>query len=602
MTEPPTMSMNLLDLPNELLLQILSPNNGLSPDDIYHTAFVSHRLLSLALPLFLAAEGIKNPEYETSVYVLRWTREDLVSSARRPNVLSALNLSSSITGMQHFRCFFQDPDTKSLLNSLQHTYHLPGAITRVSQFISRLERIEKAEIYLIWDQYFVKREQKITDISFGDLKEWTKAFARMLNLIVERGCTSLTIQYDPAILPAFRFRLGGPMQKAISYLIPRDKEPAQLRWEFENLHGSDKYVQLEVDLAARLTPAAQVVQAISSLCIHSPALLLPPFIAWTTSLIRTQKSLTSISFACITFPQGIWATVLPAIADAASTRLTELKFYHNCPHLESQDLLNFIYSFPNLTHLSVDRTFRARFQQTKASGSSKGLFHSQLSSQFQTVPGFLRLMELRAPVELVSLLMGPSFDPSNPTSLPFPSLQALTVYPSSLLIHPPSYIKSILLVNHLLDAIRQRPFAPTLLLSLDAQMEFTDFRPVSRYIQNVNQHAEFQRALWETLSAHEIAQLTEHGPAPHIAFDHPTNVILYKFHSQPPDQTPRALCIWLKTLFPRVERLTFTCRLDAHPQQNVDMDDDDIRGLTKELRNICPTVRSLIVGDKQYKL
>ena len=594
------MSMSLLDLPNELLLHILSRPNGLSTRDIYHLALVSRQLLALALPLFLAAEGIKNPEYETSVYVLRWAREDLVS-ARPPNVLSALNLMPAIIGVQHFRCFFQDPDTKSLRNSLQHTYHLPGAITRVAQFISRLERIEKAEIYLIWDQYFVKREKNITDISFGDLKEWTKAFARMPNLIVERGCTSLTIQYDPAILPAFRFRPAGPVQKAISYLIPRDKEPAQLRWEFENLQGGDKSAQLEIDLTARLTPAAQAVQTIYSLCIHSPALLLPPFITWTTSLMRTQKSLMSISFACITFQPDIWATVLPAIADAASTRLTELKFHHNCPHLESQDLLNFIYSFPNLTHLSVDRTFRARFQH-KSSGSGKGLFHSQLASQFQTVPKFLRLTKLRAPVELVSLLMGPSFDPTNPTSLPFPNLQALTVYPSSLLIHPPSYIKSILLVNHLFDAVHQRPFSPTLLMSLDAQMEFTDFGPVSRYIQNVNQHAEFQRALWETLSALEIAQLTEHGPVPHIAFDHPTNVILHKFHSQPPEQTPRALCVWLKTLFPRVDRLTFTCRLDAQPQQNVDMDEGDILGLIKELRHICPSVRSLVVGDRRYEL
>ncbi len=136
-----------------------------------------------------------------------------------PNILSALNLMPAMTGIQHFRCFFQDPDTKSLRNSLQHTYHLPGAITRVAQFISRLERIEKAEIFLIWDQYFVKREKNITDISFGDLKEWSKAFARMLNLIVERGCNSLTIQYDPAVLPAFRFRPAGPVQKAISYCI-----------------------------------------------------------------------------------------------------------------------------------------------------------------------------------------------------------------------------------------------------------------------------------------------------------------------------------------------------------------------------------------------
>lgn len=598
MTEPAE-CLNLLDLPNELLLQIISLGHDISPEDIYNIALVSRRLLYLGLPLFLAAHGIRNPTEETLLYVLRWTRHDL-SSARQPHVLSALNLLRSLTQIKYLKCFFQDPDTKSLRNTFQHMHHLPDAIQHVSRFIKRLEHIDHVDIYLVWDQYFILRTQKISDISSSDFKDWVKAFGQMLNYILERGCTSLTVQYDPSLLPAFHFRHSGKMHKAIAYLT-RETEPSQLRWEFESAIGKDKLALSEIDLAARLSPSARTSKSITHLSVHSPALLLPPFINWTTSLIQTHHNLTSISFACITFQKDIWAVVLPAIAEAASTRLKELKFFHNCPHLESHDLLQFICCFPNLSILSIDRTFRARFQHFRP-WTSRGVFSAQSHSSEHIIPRFVLLKKLRAPVELVSLLLGPPILPGHAIPLlTFPNLEELTVYPSSLLIHPPSYITSILHVNQLMEAVKIRPFSPKLLLSLDAQMEFTDFRPVARYIKNINHHGEFQRALWETLTEREIQQLTGRGPVPHIAFNHLTRLVLYKLYPQNPDQTPRSLCIWLKALFPCLERLTFTCRLDAHPQHDVTMDSIDIDHLIKELQELCPNIRHLVVGEKHFQ-
>ncbi|KAF8183687.1 hypothetical protein BJ912DRAFT_1043945 [Pholiota molesta] len=587
---------SLLDLPTELILQILAVENGLSSTDIYHVAFVSRRFLSVALRLFLINEGIQDPEEETSLYVLRWSSRNPASDGQ-PDALSALNNLPRISKIKHFRCFFQDPNAKGFRNVSQPAFRLSDAVARVSRFVEKLESIGVAEIYLVWDPYFISRDLNTTHVPFSEVKKWAEAFSSMLNAILERGCTSLTIQYDPSISPAFHFRSAGPVERVFTSLIPRE-EQFLLRWEFDQPIREAKSPSIEVNRAALLSSSAQAKQSITSLSIHSPVLLLPPFVNWTLSLLRAHHNLTSLSFAYISFAKEIWSVVLPSIADAVSTQLTELKFLRNCPHLDSVDLLQFIAHLPNLTYLSVDRTFRLRFQNFKH--ESKSVFStSSATSLSRHLPRLLRLSTLKAPVELVSILLG-----SHPLSgeynahapPPLPSLKDLTVYPSSLLIHPPSYVKSTLDVNELLKKFKSRsPYAQNLHhFALDAQMEFTDFRPVFRYLHNINTHGEFQRTLRESLSDQDVKKLTESGSALHICFDHITHLILYKFNPQHSEETPRSLCLWLHTLFPRVEQLTFTCRQDAQPIQDVHMDDDTIQCLIEALKEICHNKHKLI--------
>ncbi|KAF9472610.1 hypothetical protein BDN70DRAFT_447536 [Pholiota conissans] len=591
---PSEPAISLLDLPNELLLYILSSQNGLSSKDIYNVAFISRRLLSLSLNLFLSNEGIRNPEEETSIYVLRWSSP---ATDGQPDALAALNALPDISRIKRFRCFFQDPSAKSSRNFVQQAFDLSNAVTRVSRFVNKLRQVDVAEIYLVWDPYYVSKDKHTTDVPLNEVMRWTEAFRMMVNSILEKGCMSLTIQYDPSFLLLFHFRSTGPVQKAFSYLKSRE-DHFLLRWELEQREGKSSSV--EIDRAALLSSVAQAKQSITSLSIHSPALLTPPFVNWTLSLLHSQQNLTSLSFAYISFPKETWALVLPIIADAVSTRLTKLQFLRNCPHLDSIDLLHFIAHLPNLTSLSIDRTFRVRFQNFKS--ESKSLF-----SGTYFLPKFLRLSVLKAPVELVSILIGTNTPPPAwklNGSLSLPNLRELTVYPSSLLIHPPSYVTSSIVVNELLAKLKTRPSSRGLVFSLDAQMEFTDFQPVFSYIQNINNRREFQRALWETLSEDDVQKLTESGPGstPHICFDYISHLILYKFNPQHPDEKPRSLCLWLHTLFPRVERLTFTCRLDAQPHQDVHMDDETIQSLIKSLQEICLTVRVLVVDEKSYAI
>ncbi|KDR71557.1 hypothetical protein GALMADRAFT_271088 [Galerina marginata CBS 339.88] len=590
---------NLPDLPNELLIDILSV---LSPRDIFSASLLSRRFLHLALPLFLASHGIKDPEHELSIYVLEWNPNH-VKAANQPDALSGLGISTTISKVNHFRCFFQDLDPNGDRNSFQQALDLPHAVRRVSRFVQRLKYVGTAEIYLMWDPYFVTRERSASHVHISEIRKWTNSFGYLLNLLVVRGCTSLTVQYDPTIERPFHFRSANGVKRAFSYLshniFKRDNQASQLQWEFQGPLPEDKLSNDGVDPPV-LPSIGQVYNRINSLSIHSPALLLPPFTNWTLSLLRSHPHLTSISFAYISISKDIWSTVLPFIADAAGGKLTRLSFFRNCPNLEATDLLHFIGRFSNLRYLSVDRTFRPRLQEID---NHKSPLISPFTSNGISLLSFPHLHTLHAPAELISLLLDarPTLA-RNSSHPPLPQLKDLTVYPSSRLIHPPSYITSSLAVNSLLNRVVSQPREHEVDFSLDAQMEFTDFGPVTRYIESINTRGEFRRSVWETLSQADIQQLTKDNNIPLIAFVRVTHLLLYRFNVRYADQTPAALCLWIKILFPNLRRLTFTCQQEAYPRQEVRMEEGTIEALIKELRAGCPDVRNLVVGNKLYQL
>jgi hypothetical protein len=138
---------------------------------------------------------------------------------------------------------------------------------------------------------------------------------------------------------------------------------------------------------------------------------------------------------------------------------------------------------------------------------------------------------------------------------------------------------------------------------MDARMEFTDFGPVSRYLEMMTTRHEFQRTLWGSLSEAEVVKLTQNqkNSVPHIAFDHVTHLLLYRLVIRYPDHTPSSLCRWLK-LFPDLRRLTFTCKLDAHPMQDVGIEEETVEWLIRELKEKCPGVDVLVVGEITYEL
>ena len=591
--------LSLLDLPNELIITILS-DPVFSPTDIYVVSCLSKLLNILALPIYLSAHGIPEPEQEISLYVLDWDLYNLHSPClnlcRRcqPDTLSALNVSTNISQVKHFKCFFQDPTTKEGRNSYQEAYNLSFAVKRTARFVNRLKSVDTAEIYLVWDPYYVTvhGNKNITHVPIPEVNEWTDSFCRFLNLLVERGCTSLTVQYDipQALTPTFRFRSSNPITKTFSNVFQyvqkrRDRQAPTLHWELERPAYEGKLDSSSVE-SAPLSRLAQESNSIVALSLHSNALLLPPFVNWTLSLLYSHSSLTCITFSHLTFSEEVWTTLLPLIADAVSNRLTKLSFFSQCTKLTAENLLQFTAHLHHLTHLSVDRMFCSRFQ---SSGTKL------------TPPHLPRLQVLQAPTELVSLILNaqpPSSLSKNkeaPTS--FPQLKSLTVYPCSQLQYPSNYIESTSAVNALVSQIKHQLRGREVEYTLDLQTEFTNFANITEYLQSQISEQKNNCSHWDQINGVEVEQSASRQHGSRIVFYEIARVVLYPHHCN-----PISLCLWLKLLFPRLKTLVFTCRIVAQPDQVSLLDATVVEELIKELATACPTVHTLVVANKTYKL
>ena len=646
----------LLDLPTELLLQILSFH---SPNELCSLAMVCRMLHDLSLPLFLISHGIVDPQQSAVVHILEWTPKiaDNISVNVHPDALVGLSMDFSLKSVKHLRCYFQDLSggpRRDLSIPFQRAAHLPFAIRRLEHFVRGLNNVRKVEISLVWDPYFVMQTAKGKDIKRGayapinEIQDWISSFASLLDVVMEKGCMSLTVEYDAAIKGPFKLKgMRRVMRKArvfISHNVHMLQRDANLggrhmaptvQWELERqvqdaIYRSSSLVDFDVIEANLLSSIAHAKPTLHSLAIHSPVLLLPPFTNWTLSVLQRHTNLTSLSFAYISFTEDVWSFLLPLIAEAVCGRLTELEVLRNCPHLDAVDLLRFLTKLPLLKKLVIDRTFRLRFQAIRHpralfTHSSAHQGPSSLRLNHPPLPFFPELHTLQAPVELVSLLLDArSTKLGHRKSIPLPQLKSLTVYPSSLLIHPPSYVESTLVVNALYrlvleSRIQNSSPPPPIEFSLDAEMDFTDFGPVARYLRDLSRRHELQRTLLDALKDSEVLQIALSQQAgsgiPTVTFADVTHLVLHRSNlgtagDGNADRNPRALCDYLSILFPALVRLEFVTvgRASAVRREEMGMetsgnaaeDVELVREVMKGLRIGCPTVKELILGAKTY--
>lgn len=581
--------LSLLDFPTELLIAILAQIG--SAADLYNAAKVCSRLRALALPLFLHYHEIPNPEDEISAYVIQW--DPAHERGRYPDALSGLAIADYITKVDKLRFFFQDPASRGSRNTFQQVFHLPYAVRRTCGLLSKLETVHTAEIYLVWDSYFTLSERSINYVPWSELKRWTSSFELMLNMIVERGCTSLTVQYDPAIKPPFQFKQGNRVIKYLSH-----GKDSEIHWQFErNLQEEVKGIAKEPEPTAILSASARSANGLEHLAVHSPVLVTPPFLKWTLSLLRAHSHLTSLSFAHITVAADIWSTVLPLLATALSTRLTHLSFFRNCPELAALDLVQFVCSFPGLLHLSIDRSLRSRFVDlpqrvlSVASASS-----SKLS----------KLQNLQCPVEFLDYVIGAS----NPIVDPLPSLRRLTVYPCRVTMSPSllSISKPPVFISDVLERILDYTRPEGVYCALDAQIEFKELGAVVRLMEEQRDaiNTALELSSTSTSSSATIRQVLDarrRRGFPILNFDHIRHVILLRLFGQDSERTAAAfVCNWLGVLFPKLERLTITCRLDTHPHDDYEMKEETRQLLMRELRAACPKANTLVIAKKSYHL
>ncbi|KAJ3510160.1 hypothetical protein NLJ89_g4833 [Agrocybe chaxingu] len=571
---------SLLDLPNELLLQILL-DESLSERDLFAVGLVCRHFNLIALPIFLQGYGIVDPCSTISISVPEWDP----AHRKKPDALAGLCATAhGITSVRLLRCFFQEalPQPSQQTEVELRAAHLPHAVRRLTRFVHRLSHIEDAQIYLVRHADDTVQTRKPSDGSrlrgapMDEICDWADALGGLLNAIVERGCTRLTVRYNAAIeIGSFRFRDRGNEMTVLFPSISRGSAcadpPPVVHWDWEKPSWSTSIqTALLRGKSFPLVPYSQKAQnnpTIQYFFLHSASLFLPPFTNWTLSLLHTQTSLTHLSIGDVALAKDHWAFLLPMIPDSVCQRLIAFTVASQCTSLGATDLLQFLTRLSRLERLKIDNIFG---WEIWAKCPMRSPFHSSATRPpFRDdipLPRFPHLQFLEAPVEVAWFLVeagasgGRSVDEQQRKEhVAFPSLEVLIMHAETLSTdYPACYVEAALMVNILLHRFIDNRNVPgedhpklDFVLSAEAA-DVRNLEPVADYITTVTT----QEVLHHNSTAYRDISLTEaeiealargdafprpanaeHLPhsathhTPAIAFPHVTGLLLHTLDS-----------------------------------------------------------------------
>ncbi|KAJ7779757.1 hypothetical protein B0H16DRAFT_1711010 [Mycena metata] len=162
-----------LELPDDVLLVIFQHLGS----ELYALARLSPRLNLLALPVYLAHNGVPNP---TELCEFR-----LVNRPMGGDTLSALSSAVYITQTKHISCEFTSGGNVSC-----YLHH----IERLTNLIRKLSSVDAILLSLV--------DLGNVDSEVNELvkEQWRRTFSALLNVILERMCASLTIRVSSAAL------------------------------------------------------------------------------------------------------------------------------------------------------------------------------------------------------------------------------------------------------------------------------------------------------------------------------------------------------------------------------------------------------------------
>ncbi|KAJ7463623.1 hypothetical protein FB451DRAFT_457827 [Mycena latifolia] len=307
--------LGFLGLPDDVLLIVFE---NLGPE-LYALARLSRRLHLLALPIYLAHEGIPNP---SEICEFR-----LVNHPTGADVLSALSSALFLERVKHVSCQFKPGGIISCY--LNH-------VERLTAFLSEFPSVETVSLFLV--------DLGNVDGEVNDLvqQKWRVAFTGLVNVILAKSVTTLTIR-------------GAP------YLQPTPSEPP---WP-------------KAEATMQLSSLARKNSAITSFSFHPGKMLSYSGILWTFSALRCSRiSVLSISVVS-SFLLEVIAKELP--------NLPELDIV-SCSELLDQELLQLLCKLPALTRLSLP--YRSNILRPTSLAEP-------------VVPVFLRLQALRASAHFI---------------------------------------------------------------------------------------------------------------------------------------------------------------------------------------------------------
>ncbi|KAJ6544020.1 hypothetical protein B0H19DRAFT_1267327 [Mycena capillaripes] len=296
----------LLSLPNEILLTVFSHLQD--PYPLYPLSTLCRRLHFLALPLYLSLTNVIHCDAANMSY-------NISIGAEQTDILAALQTSLFLDTAQNICCTFSNPN--SHLKDLARFHRLCSIVLRSIHSTT------------------LRFDPSLDDHFDGVQATYYDDVVRVLNAVLEKSCTSLTVDTvttEPVISRASIRRLY--MRAA---------------------RGSPTTGVLTSSLS--LSPAAFRQRTLSTFKLHSEILFSPHCTAWTIDVLNSFP-LTSISIDAPTVPTEVLdallsVTEIPTLCDLSILRC----------RIKPSRMHLFLSRHPTITRLHLGNLFVPSLQE-----------------------------------------------------------------------------------------------------------------------------------------------------------------------------------------------------------------------------------------------
>ncbi|KAJ7249771.1 hypothetical protein B0H12DRAFT_1121671 [Mycena haematopus] len=324
----------IVDLPTEILVDIFE-RPTFPTDTLYALALLCRRLHFIALPIFLSRHGF-TPGSNSVVIKM---------DAGCHDILAALNMALFAPQPQSITCALPHPSCTSIFPLIPH-------LERLENYISHLPSVQCVTLVL--------DDRGSVCLSVGDdraLRTWTVHLERLLNCIVKKQCSSLTILHGGQFTRTYEVATANARPSHIQTLFSalpkllrgKDSETQEFR---RAPHQGPRRIEMD-----SCYPSSKL----TSLDIRSAALILPPGLRWTLTALR-NCGIKSLTLGRGVEYSDIWGTVFPLIASAARG-LTSLMLV-DVDSISDEDILDFIARLPQLRHLTIASGRQSKIRET----------------------------------------------------------------------------------------------------------------------------------------------------------------------------------------------------------------------------------------------
>ncbi|KAF7370373.1 hypothetical protein MSAN_00668800 [Mycena sanguinolenta] len=273
------MDVGILRLPNEVLIQVFEVDPG-NPG-VFSISTLCRRLHYLALPIYLTAHGIPDPQTLLS--------QDLILPATQFHLLQPLRTALFIRSLKHISCsfpfrqvFFPSPRESRL-------YEFFHQVRRLTGFLANLERVDEVTLEFQVHYWFIAMDRSV---AFENLNAWDATISPLLDVVLEKGCTALNVY--GGIVVVEDFQLKHPPPRARGSILPPVVPLKQLSF----LSAIGRQITGVFGIGQKAEVEGKTPLGLRTFNIHSSILLLAPCYGWTMATLRASSNLISLSIVC----------------------------------------------------------------------------------------------------------------------------------------------------------------------------------------------------------------------------------------------------------------------------------------------------------------